>query len=259
MDEYDVLRRDRRVGRVAVTPDGLNTRFDCACERAGDEILRLAAVCAGRLVPLGVMLPDGGRLLLSKKYSKNALRELGFSEPSAFALIAPGESFALPEPAAEPIRAPEPEPEPKRAARPEPAPPRPPAEARKLTIPVSFALELDLPEPPGGLALAMPPERKALAPPTPSASKPALPDAPETPGAWRACPDPRALFRDGDLISEEIRGALRRADGEATRLAVPLSPEEPFPMMPVFCFGEPEEIEGRGYVVFKIKNGALTL
>jgi hypothetical protein len=72
---------------------------------------------------------------------------------------------------------------------------------------------------------------------------------------------PEELFSDPGVAAacSGVTGALSVLPGGVPALAVPISPEEPFPMMSVFCFGSPEEIGGRTYIVFKIRDGNLTL
>ena len=76
---------------------------------------------------------------------------------------------------------------------------------------------------------------------------------------WIADYEPWLLFEDEDLKSAcfALKGALKQSCFDCTKLAVPVSSSEPFPMMPVFCFGEAQIINGRQYVVFVIKNGQL--
>lgn len=87
------------------------------------------------------------------------------------------------------------------------------------------------------------------------------PDPPEKndDGEWRCEYEPWNMFTDDDIKNacRGISGALRRRRGDIDELAVPVSPYEPFPMIPVFCFGEIEEINGRQYVVFTVKSGKL--
>jgi hypothetical protein len=58
-------------------------------------------------------------------------------------------------------------------------------------------------------------------------------------------------------MTDKVRGALARAAGDMVYIAVPISGDAPFPMTPVFCFGEPETIDGADYLVFCLKNGVL--
>jgi len=85
-------------------------------------------------------------------------------------------------------------------------------------------------------------------------------DAPNSAGdAWQCEYEPWVMFTDEDIKNacRGLNGALRRSRGDIEELAVPVSPYEPFPMMPVFCFGDIAEINGRQYVVFTVKGGKL--
>lgn len=74
---------------------------------------------------------------------------------------------------------------------------------------------------------------------------------------WREEPEPWRLFSDEELSlsCRRIKGAMSRFEEDMSFLAVPISPYEPFPPMPIFCFGSKEEIDGRDYIVFKMQNG----
>ena len=78
---------------------------------------------------------------------------------------------------------------------------------------------------------------------------------------WRPIDDPSALFNDSDLANacRGVRGALTMDADGVTLLAVPVTPAEPFPLMPVFCFGDPVMIGGLEYMVFKSKNGNFVI
>lgn len=74
---------------------------------------------------------------------------------------------------------------------------------------------------------------------------------------WLAEREPWKLFSREDISDScrAIKGALVKFDGDTSYLAVPISSSEPFPPMPIFCFGTMESIEGRDYIVFTMKNG----
>ncbi len=76
-------------------------------------------------------------------------------------------------------------------------------------------------------------------------------------GVWQPENAPWRLFSDEELAPScrNIRGALVKFEDDTSYLAVPISPYEPFPPMPIFCFGAQQEIEGRSYIVFKMQNG----
>lgn len=80
-------------------------------------------------------------------------------------------------------------------------------------------------------------------------------------GGWVPIAHPGNLFADPDVreASAGVYGALTQEQDGLVLLAVPVAQDEPFPMMPVFCFGSSGQIGGREYIIFKIKNGNLTL
>lgn len=82
-------------------------------------------------------------------------------------------------------------------------------------------------------------------------------------GGWQEEREPARLFRDpalrelGRTLGRE--GVLTRQEGDAVFLAVPLDRDRPFSAMPIFCFGSPETISGRNWIVFRIMDGAPTV
>jgi hypothetical protein len=86
-------------------------------------------------------------------------------------------------------------------------------------------------------------------------------EEPEADGGWAPIPNPGIMFSDLNLTEscENVTGALLSSQDGCDLLAVPISPEEPFPLMAIFCFGSSGSIGGREYIIFKIKDGNLTL
>jgi hypothetical protein len=78
---------------------------------------------------------------------------------------------------------------------------------------------------------------------------------------WQQCHDPADIFDDEEIAHScrNVTGALIRREGDELLFAVPIRGDAPFPMMPVFCFGEFQHINGGQYVVFKVKNGKLVV
>ena len=80
----------------------------------------------------------------------------------------------------------------------------------------------------------------------------------ETTGKWRPCMDPSALFSDPDT-AESCRGVsgalVSEAEGGVTRLAVPLEFGKPFLPLSVFSLGTWTRLNGRGYLVFALRDG----
>ena len=84
------------------------------------------------------------------------------------------------------------------------------------------------------------------------------PKTPEVP-FWSPEPNPQRFFTDDTIVAacRQIRGAYSMESGGAVRLAVPVSSNEPFPAMPIFCFGEYARINDGDYIVFTVKDGKL--
>lgn len=71
-------------------------------------------------------------------------------------------------------------------------------------------------------------------------------------GLWRWERRPARCFRDGVLreAAQSWGPMLRRREEDGFLLAAPFDPERPFPMVPIFCLGRLERVEGRPYIVF---------
>jgi hypothetical protein len=234
-NKFTVTRAGKAFGEIDIAQNGLMTDVSFSGGNPdGENIYRLAAVCGGKYISLGVPAPaENGLFGLKKSFSKNALRELGITELSAFELVLPGE---LGNPA-------------------------------EQNAPMSVVAA----PPPAVIPEA---EKSAPAPEAEQSPKPA-PEPQTTNGAadgggrkperrltpeWTPEPEPERFFADGGRagLTDALHGALAREDGGVIYLAAPISEEEPFPMTPVFCFGTPETIGGKDYLVFRLKNGTLT-
>lgn len=268
--DYPVIAEGRSVGSLNISQNGLMTVFNCACDFKSHEIFRLAAVCGGKYVPLGVMAPEAGILRLKKSCTKNALAGLGYQDTDIFHLIRKDDVYsqedeikaddtAIMTPA--PVNATGQEAcelpsEPVQEEADSVSKQKEPEQAQVPDIQALFSeLMPSVPEP----VLQVQDDNPILPPPAPDI-KLAQSNKPDLNG-WKPIARPRALFNAPGIseVSEEISGALTLERDGIVFLAVPLLPNEPFPMMPVFCFGNSEEIGGQEYVVFKIKNGNLTL
>ena len=110
-----------------------------------------------------------------------------------------------------------------------------------------------------GAAAATPPDRGKAPPGQPAPGQTAAPPPPSAGPPWVPISDASGLFEDRELaqICRYLPGALLREIQGIHLLAIPIQSAAPFPMMPVFCFGEPAFISGREYVLFKIQNGTL--
>ncbi|MCL2562681.1 MAG: hypothetical protein FWE08_01415 [Oscillospiraceae bacterium] len=270
--EYTVEYANTKVGRLTVSSQGLTARFIAECVVATAEILRLAVLVGDRYVILGVLLPDGDTLRFTKAYSKNDLRLKGLTSIDACRLVSKHDALVAPTP----MPAPEPKPTPTPA--PEPAPVeddnnRPAADITAPTpdldwelvrpldedaILFTHAAQIPAPEP---LVIEEPvPEPKPE--PAPELAADPIPDPapPPPPIKWTPHPAPGILFTDPDLVtaSANIQNAMTRPCGkDCIELAVPFEAGQPFPLLPIFCFGKAAEIADRAYLVFRIKNGSL--
>lgn len=76
---------------------------------------------------------------------------------------------------------------------------------------------------------------------------------------WSAVASVSDLFADPLLksASSGITGAFIKEDGKHTYLAIPFESGAPFPLMPVFCKGTPEQINGKTYLLFQIAQGQI--
>lgn len=68
---FDVIRDGQAVGRVELKRDGLYCRLSCRCRVADGQIHRLYA--GGEKI--GVLIPDGGELVLETKVAVKRLKE----------------------------------------------------------------------------------------------------------------------------------------------------------------------------------------
>lgn len=253
--EFSVTAGSDSVGTVHITQNGLMLVFDCTCSTVSQDILRLAAVCNGTDVPLGVLIPDSDRLHLKKRFSKNALTSMGYCDTSVFYLItADGHvadytdqtasdssqdndlhppvsdsQYQLMKPAPAPIDPTPTETDVKTEAEPH----RPDLEAPPTAKVVSDADAADM---------------------TDEATSAEL-------DGWSPARDPGSLFSDPDLsvLCAEVTEAMMREQDGYVFLAVPLRVDAPFPLMSIFCFGSTGNIGGKTVVIFKLKDGNLTL
>lgn len=56
---YPVYFGEQAIGRVLVRKEGLYYRFCCRCTLSGEVVCRLAAVCDGEPIHLGILVPIG--------------------------------------------------------------------------------------------------------------------------------------------------------------------------------------------------------
>lgn len=231
LGEYTVTINSNRIGSLSVSQNGLMTIFDCTCFFESSDVLRLAVVGENAYIPIGVMLPEGSELRLKKSFTKSKLAAIGLHEINDCTLIRSDEVFST---------------TPKHT--PNPLPKYTPEQSYDKNLSHSsrhFSTQQT--------------QRDNLMQNNIFGTK--SNQKVDSERSWRLIEDPSALFSDPDLkeVSKNIAGALIREDGKTFHLAVPVSPNKPFPMMPVFCFGSLEIIDGESYIVFMIRNGTLTV
>ena len=183
---YSVVCGGQDKGTAVIEKEGIRFRVSAEIKECDIEgPFRLAAVCGGSIVPVGVMLPNGDGYSYYKIFTESALRDKGISEVSGFTIVG-----SMPEAKEEP---------------PEPA---------RNTSGIS---------------------------------------------GWEKTDTPWLYIEEGEFrhVFSACREALVRNEEEICYLAVPLMKGEEFPVMPVFCLGEIQKIDGKLYLVFKISSGKL--
>jgi hypothetical protein len=256
---YPVMANSRTAGQVKVTPDGLKLIFDCTCNIGSADVLRLAAVCGGAYVPLGVMIPSDGALRMKKSFTKNALAAMGYQDTTLFCLIKPGEVWSEPQAAElnpalfmdESHAGPEPQYPENTAEESQPLPAPEPADNRPEPDVIHIEQAAPPPQLPEPIVYNDFPDPKEY-----------NFDYNDTDiDGWTAMPAPGLLFNSPSIqeACEGISNALVAEQDGLLFLAVPIIPNEPFPMMPVFCFGSSGKVGRQDCIIFKIRDGNLTL
>lgn len=90
--------------------------------------------------------------------------------------------------------------------------------------------------------------------------KPRAEEMEDLESAWTAEPEPQRHFADRELqmVCRAVDGALSKEGRNGmTLLAVPFETGKPFPLMPIFCFGEAIRIRGENYLLFRVRDGAI--
>ena len=80
--QYPIIHDGRRIGVLETRREGAYTRFDARCAFL-PGIRRLFLYGGGRSAALGVMQPEGGALVLRRRFSRAAMR--AFPAPVEFA------------------------------------------------------------------------------------------------------------------------------------------------------------------------------
>ncbi len=274
--DFPVMADGRTVGRVNIIQNGQLLVFDCTCNYRSHDVVRLAAVCSGKYVPLGITMPYDdrpdsnadaaartGNLHLRKSFTKNALIAIGYHDPVSFHLIRPGAVYTETEESSSESAIEETSFRNAASSAPEKEPEvvLPTDEAETIVYndfpdPIDYAYDFE-PEPYANIVYSEPAEQAH----EPGPVSDALVVVPSALSSWTKIPNPGILFDDHSIqeTCEGLSNALIMEQDEYVLLAVPVLATEPFPMMPVFCFGRSGDIDDQEYIIFKIKNRNLTL
>ena len=81
--------------------------------------------------------------------------------------------------------------------------------------------------------------------------------APAPEDGWYLEPDPGRHINSPELREAASRAgeAWVRFEGADTLLAFPWTPSQPFPMIPIFRLGAAGEMAGRGFIIFRLRDG----
>ncbi len=76
---------------------------------------------------------------------------------------------------------------------------------------------------------------------------------------FRLCKEPQAYLTDPLLLPSlrDCRGVLLSEEEGGFSLALPYTPQEKFPLTPLFCFGQYTQLQGRAYLLFSFRQGAV--
>ena len=97
--QYPIIHDGRRIGVLETRRDGAYTRFEARCAFL-PGIRRLFLYGGGRSAPLGIPQPEGGALVLRRRFSRAAMR--AFPAPAEYAAFeGEAEAAAPPQPARE--------------------------------------------------------------------------------------------------------------------------------------------------------------
>ena len=217
---YNVIYNEKNVGTVEVSKRGPRTLFLGECATLGDEVFRLAAETKKGIAVIGVMMPSGGKLSIKKEMTQNDLNEKGIESLERF--IITGQETVQ-------------------------------RGGQKAERGLSDILEEhsvknvengnDKNSDIAGKKLGEQ-DSKIL-------------NSPDEARTWKEIDSIEGVISNDEVVKSggSLTGALLRECGQMQLLAVPLSSEEPFPLMSIFCFGTEERVNGNDYIVFKIKNG----
>ncbi|MGM9521528.1 MAG: hypothetical protein ACI3VB_03525 [Oscillospiraceae bacterium] len=272
---YDVFLNGDIAGELTVSRRQLLNVFAFRANTVFD-VSRLICLSGGRAVSIGIPVPEAGGMSLTRSLSDDSLRRMGLSSIDRCLIIdlnTPLSDFSEPsEKAAPEVSAQENSGPPSQNESPsgyngpvlqEPAGSCGAPEDKEETVPSVPTAAEDQPSSCDGPDLA---EAAAAGMTEDSPAGSAAAEAVETPrqrlavpGAegWYFEPEPWRLFSDASLSSlcRGLDGAMVRDNGTSIFLALPYSPNSPFPLIPAFRSGSAATIGGKSFIVYRIEDG----
>lgn len=247
-------------GALSVTVKGSRTLFEYAGPPGG--VSRLVLINGGAALSLGIPAPEGDGLRLRRTMTRLELG--GFAPEGAAGVLtapdadlsalaaaerAPEAEPAGAQPALSPADTPAPAPPPGPAPEPRPSEPEPPKELEPPEMPEEPETQ-EMPEKSETQEMPEKPEE--------AEDGPGLRLVPAPEKGWFLEPDPGRHISDPELRQAADRAgeAWVRFEGADTLLAFPWTPSEPFPMIPIFRLGAASTMAGRGFIVFRLRDGA---
>ena len=241
MTEFKIMRDGEQAGEALAEREGLFLTLRCSAAYY-PRVTRLYGVTPSGYIPIGIPVPVGGRLRLTKKYTGNDLKALSFDSITHFELYDADETPVMKAPEnGEEQREREDGAAETAVMTPEEEPPEP-AEERDTECAVTEAEETA--------------ERPVIA--EDDEAHVEITEQPAGP-VWRPADDPSALFDDPELkeTASVIENGMTAEDGESLLFAIPVTSGTPFPLMPVFRYGWSAMVDGKFCSVFGIKDGKL--
>ena len=85
-ERYEVFYQGQSVGEVTLSQQGVYTLLSCTCGKVTGQITRLLCQNGQQTASVGVMMPEGTRLVLGKRLTRSDLTRLGLTPESTFLL-----------------------------------------------------------------------------------------------------------------------------------------------------------------------------
>ena len=82
-----------------------------------------------------------------------------------------------------------------------------------------------------------------------------------TDNSWQPEPEPQRLFSDPLLANRwaGIKNVFTKKEKNSTLLAVEFKENEPFALLPMFCLGKPDIINGKKSLIFRINSAGYPI